>query len=230
MVLSHYKWPEYLEPDFVFGSSLIGSATAQFLAAFSATSGKTSVQFSKFEESDPDKTWQRLRNVGMIHDAIPYPNDRVNHPVHVKSKKDASSYGWVYCGSHNFSAAPWGRPISNSLRTKVVGAMKTNSVLGSRLHVCNYELGIVFIVSPSDANSSPNHKSLSLDDIILPFVVPAPKYKPKKISMEAVAFEELMEEEEEIADEKEEVLVAADYVTKEREDKKAYADILWSQS
>ncbi|KAL7179760.1 hypothetical protein ACSBR1_043042 [Camellia fascicularis] len=295
-VLSHYKWPEYLETDFVFGSSSIGSVTAQFLAAFSAASGKTSVRFSESDESDPDwgcwsasqeirnpsiriifptiervknascgilaskfllcfsqKTWQRLRNVGMLHDAIPYPNNRVNHPMHVKvarrrfqSKKDASSFGWVYSGSHNFSAAAWGRPISNSLRTKAVGAVKTNSVLGSRLHVCNYELGIVFIVPPSDANGSPNHKSRSLDDIILPFVVPAPKYRPsdtpatkqamrealaeweREISLEAVASGELMEEE--IPDEEEEVLEATDYVAKEREDEKAYADILWSQS
>ncbi|CAL5444305.1 unnamed protein product [Camellia sinensis] len=105
----------------------------------------------------------------------------------------------------HFSTTTWGRPTSNSLRTKAVGALKTNSVLGSRLHVCNYEHGIVFIVPPSDANSSPNHKSMSLDDIILTFVVPAPKYRPndtpatkqairetlveceKEISMEAVA-------------------------------------------
>ncbi|CAL5361711.1 unnamed protein product [Camellia sinensis] len=295
-VLSRYKWPEYLETDFVFGSSSIGSVTAQFLAAFSAASGKTSVQFSDSDESDPDwgcwsasqeirnpsiriifptiervknancgilaskfllcfsqKTWQRLRNVGMLHDAIPYPNNRVNHPMHVKvarrrfqSKKDASSFGWVYSGSHNFSAAAWGHPISNSLRTKAVGAVKTNSVLGSRLHVCNYELGIVFIVPPSDANGSPNHKSRSLDDIILPFVVPAPKYRPsdtpatkqamrealaeweREMSLEAIASGELMEEE--IPDEEEEVLEATDYVVKEREDEKAYADILWSQS
>ncbi|KAI7979380.1 Tyrosyl-DNA phosphodiesterase 1 [Camellia lanceoleosa] len=242
LVLSHYKWPEYLETDFVF--------------VHFQRSRMTSVQFSESDESNPDwgcwsasqeirnasiriifptiervknascgilaskfllysliyscliinclfftsiflltrnllnacflqKTWQRLRNVGMLHDVIPYPNNRVNHPMHVKvarrrfqSKKDASSFGWVYSGSHNFSAAAWGRPISNSLRTKAVGAVKTNSVLGSRLHVCNYELGIVFIVPPSDVNGSPNHKSGSLDDIILPFVVPAPKYRP----------------------------------------------------
>ncbi|XP_028058373.1 uncharacterized protein LOC114262224 [Camellia sinensis] len=190
----------------------------------------------------------------MIHDTIPHPNDGVNHPVHVKvarrclqSKKDASSFGWLYYGSHNFSATAWGRPISNSRRTKAVGAVKTNSVLGSKLHVCNYELGIVFIVPLSDANSSANHKSPSLDDIILPFVVPTPKYRPsdtpatkqamrealaersREISLEAVAFEELMEEEE-IADEEEKVLDATDYVAKEQEDQKAYADILWSQS
>ncbi|XP_028064672.1 uncharacterized protein LOC114267807 [Camellia sinensis] len=243
-VLSHYKWPEYLETDFVFGSSSIGSVTAQFLAAFSAASGKTSVQFSDSDESDPDwgcwsasqeirnpsiriifptiervknascgilaskfllcfsqKRWRRLRNVGMHHDAIPYPNNRVNHPMHVKvarrrfqSKKDASSFGWVYSGSHNFSAAAWGRPISNSLRTKAVGAVKTNSVLGSRLHVCNYELGIVFIIPPSDANGSPNHKSRSLDDIILPFVVPAPKYSPSDTPATKQAMREALAE------------------------------------
>ncbi|CAL5361710.1 unnamed protein product [Camellia sinensis] len=47
LVLRHYKWPEYLETDFVF-------VTAQFLVAFSATFVKTSVQFSESEEFDPD--------------------------------------------------------------------------------------------------------------------------------------------------------------------------------
>ncbi|THG01521.1 hypothetical protein TEA_020777 [Camellia sinensis var. sinensis] len=212
-------------------SSSTGLVTAQFLAVFLAASGKTSVQFSESDESDPDKTWQRLRNISVLHDAIPYSNNRVNHPMHVKSKKDVSSFGWVYSGTYNFSAAAWGRPISNSLTTKAVGAVKTNSVLGLGLHVCNYELGIVFIVPPSDANGSPNHKSRSLDDIILPFVVPAPKYRPsdtpatkqaireavaeweREISLKAVASGELMEEE--IPDEEEEVLEATDYVAKE---------------
>ncbi|GMQ09399.1 hypothetical protein CsSME_00052790 [Camellia sinensis var. sinensis] len=78
--------------------------------------------------------------------------------------------------------------------------------------------------------------------------MPASKYRPndipatkqamrealaeceKEISMEAVVFEELMEEEEEIADEEKEVLEGIDYVPKEREDEKAYANTLWSQS
>ncbi|CAL5361708.1 unnamed protein product [Camellia sinensis] len=105
---SHWRFQEC--------SSSIGSVTPQFLAAFSAASGNTSVQFSESK----DKTWQRLRNISMLHDSIPYPNDRVNHPL-----------------------------------------------------AC---------------------------------------------------------QEEEIPDEEEEVLEAADYVAKEREDEKAYADILWSQS
>ena len=30
------------------------------------------------------KTWQRLRNIDILHDAIPHPHDRVGHPMHVK--------------------------------------------------------------------------------------------------------------------------------------------------
>ncbi|CAL5444301.1 unnamed protein product [Camellia sinensis] len=187
------------------------------------------------------KTWQRLRNISVLHDAIPYSNNRVNHPMHVKHYTTAftprnrnrvtATVTATATAFQNLGAAAWGRPISNSLTTKAVGAVKTNSVLGLGLHVCNYELGIVFIVPPSDANGSPNHKSRSLDDIILPFVVPAPKYRPsdtpatkqairealaeweREISLEAVASGELMEEE--IPDEEEEVLEATDYVAKE---------------
>ncbi|CAL5361698.1 unnamed protein product [Camellia sinensis] len=39
---------------------------------------------SKFRLCFSQKTWRRLRNVGMLHDVIPYPNNRVNHPMHVK--------------------------------------------------------------------------------------------------------------------------------------------------
>ncbi|XP_052181548.1 uncharacterized protein LOC127794478 isoform X2 [Diospyros lotus] len=294
-VLRGYKWPEHMETDFIFASSSIGSINARFLAAFSAAAGKTSVQFTDSEESDPDwgcwsasqelknpsirivfptiervknascgilaskhilcfsqKTWQRLRNINILHDAVPYPRDRVNHPMHAKiarrrfqSKKDASSFGWVYCGSHNFSAAAWGRPVSDSIGRKSV---KTNPVLGSRLHICNYELGIIFIIPPSNTTGSPNQKYTSLDDIVLPFVVPAPKYRAgdrpatvqamrealaeireqeRKGFMESITPEELMEGE--ISDEDDEILEATDYFTKEQEDEKAYAEELWSQ-
>lgn len=291
-VLSHYKWPEHLETDFVYGSSSIGAVNPQFLAAFSAAAGKTSVQMVESEESDPDwgcwsasqelinpsmriifptiervksascgilaskrllcfsqKTWNRLRDVGILHDAVPYPYNRVNHPMHVKiarrrfrSKTDASSFGWVYCGSHNFSAAAWGRPLSNSNRTVGDRAVKTNSILGSRLHICNYELGIIFVIPASDT------KTMNLDDIVLPFVVPAPKYRPcdrpatPQAMREAYAelrwqergslSEELVGEEcmeEEMLDEEEEILEASNYVAEEQADEKAYAEALWSQ-
>ncbi|WOH09985.1 hypothetical protein DCAR_0729446 [Daucus carota subsp. sativus] len=291
-VLGHYKWPEAFETDFMFGSSSIGSISAQFLAAFSAAAGKRSLQFSESEESDPDwgcwsisqemrkpsikiiyptiervksascgilaskyllcfsqKTWLRLRNIGILHDAIPDPIERVGHPMHVKvglrrfqSKIKASSCGWVYCGSHNFSAAAWGRPMS---RPGVVG--RINAVLGSRLHISNYEVGVVFIVPPPDALNHVNENKESLDDIALPFVIPAPKYKAydrpataqamrealaelTELEKQKYARAEILEEpEEEIPDEDEEVIEATDYVPVEKEDDNAYAEQLWSQ-
>ncbi|XP_058226556.1 uncharacterized protein LOC131335283 isoform X1 [Rhododendron vialii] len=296
-VLSHYKWPEHLETDFLFCASSIGSVNPQFLAAFSAAAGKTAAQFPESEESDPDwgcwsasqelknpsiriifptiervknascgilaskyllcfsqKTWQRLRNIDILRDAIPYPSDRVNHPMHVKvarrcfqSKKDSSSFGWVYSGSHNLSAAAWGRPIYKSIEINAVGAVKSNSVLGSRLHICNYELGIIFIVPPPDSTASSKHKTANLDDIVLPFVVPAPKYKSsdtpataqamrealvdrgRQMFMESAAAGEVMDEEVP-DDEDDDIVVASDFFTEEKEDEKAYAEKLWSQS
>ncbi|KAM7273264.1 hypothetical protein ACFE04_027928 [Oxalis oulophora] len=186
-----------------------------------------------------EKTWERLRPVGILHDAVPQPDDRIGYPMHVKvarrrfqSRRDASPFGWVYCGSHNFSAAAWGRQISGS---------------SQRLHVCNYELGIVFICPPSGTTGSSTHKnSPNLDDIVLPFVVPAPKYEPKdrpatkRAMWEALA--ELTEQERkkvaelEIADDvaddddEEDVVEVMDYVVEEeKEDDKAYAQMLWSQ-
>ncbi|GMQ09401.1 hypothetical protein CsSME_00052792 [Camellia sinensis var. sinensis] len=43
-------------------SSSTGLVTAQFLAVFLAASGKTSVQFSESDESDPDSASQEIRN------------------------------------------------------------------------------------------------------------------------------------------------------------------------
>jgi len=49
------------------------------------------------------------------------------------SRTDASSFGWVYCGSHNFSAAAWGRLISNPFGLKSKEPGKTNTSLSSWL-------------------------------------------------------------------------------------------------
>ncbi|GAB4856228.1 hypothetical protein Ancab_014155 [Ancistrocladus abbreviatus] len=156
------------------------------------------------------------------------------------SKADASSFGWVYCGSHNLSAAAWGRSISSPTGTPVTGPEKL------RLHVCNYELGIIFIFPPPEKNGTTEKDSGHLDDIVLPFVVPAPKYGPgdrpatmqamrealtkltdqEKQTLVATAAEEVMEE---IPDEDNEVLEAAPYVVQEKEEEKAYVEILWSQ-
>ncbi|MBA0732104.1 hypothetical protein Gogos_016215, partial [Gossypium gossypioides] len=200
-----------------------------------------------------EKTWQRLRNVGILHDAIPSPSNRVGHPMHVKvarrrfwSKASSSSSGWVYCGSHNFSAAAWGRPISSSVGIKASGLAQTNST--SRLHVCNYELGIIFVFPPMETKCIANQNRTKLDDVALPFIVPAPKYGPKDRPATAQAMREALAElsereakslaeveitenmTEEVSDEDdEEVNEATNYVVEEKEEDKTYAEKLWSQ-
>ncbi|XP_077212340.1 forkhead-associated domain-containing protein / FHA domain-containing protein [Tasmannia lanceolata] len=202
-----------------------------------------------------ERTWQRLRTRGILHDAIPHPIDRVGYPMHVKvarrrflSKTGSSSFGWLYCGSHNFSRAAWGNPISHSSDVNAPGAI-ASSVLGSRLHICNYELGIIFVVPPPDISKVVSkEKHLNLDDITLPFVVPAPKYQhndrpataqamrealaevaqlEKENSMVMEPVEELMDGG--ISDEEEEMIEPTDYVVEEKEEEKAYAETLWSQ-
>ncbi|XP_044493341.1 uncharacterized protein LOC123216821 isoform X2 [Mangifera indica] len=196
-----------------------------------------------------EKTWQRLKAVNILHDAIPYPYDRVGHPMHVKvarrsfqSRTGASSFGWVYCGSHNFSAAAWGRRISSPSVMKANGPEKTNTSSNLRLHICNYELGIIFVFPPTETKDRGN-----MDDVVLPFVVPAPRYTPTdrpatgKAMRDALA--ELTDEQrsnlaevaagegmmQEIQDEEDEVEATTDYVAEEKEEENAYAEMLWSQ-
>ncbi|KAL5700499.1 hypothetical protein ACHQM5_025934 [Ranunculus cassubicifolius] len=186
-------------------------------------------------------TWQRLRSTDLFHDAVPHPSSRIGYPMHIKvarrrfkSKSGSASFGWIYCGSHNFSAAAWGRPIFSNNGVSEA----TSHFLGSRLHISNYELGIIFVVPPDE------QESMNLDDITLPFVMPAPRYKPsdraatKKAMSEAVANlarkekeEEVVEEEmmDEILDDEEMAEEVREYVVEEREEEKAYAETLWSQ-
>ncbi|VFQ87253.1 unnamed protein product [Cuscuta campestris] len=199
-----------------------------------------------------EKTWQRLKGVGILHDAVPCPSYRDGFPMHVKvarrrfqSKSNASSsFGWVYCGSHNFSSAAWGRPLFAEVNNK----LRSNPSLGSKLHICNYEVGVVFVVPPtSDAI-----ETKQLDDIVLPFVVPPPIYKPtdrpatpqamrealaqlseaEKCGIESSEHcgEALMEEMPN-EDEEEAILQNASnaYAEEEKEDEKAYAGCLWRQ-
>lgn len=155
-----------------------------------------------------------------------------------QSRTDASSFGWVYCGSHNFSAAAWGRPIHSSFGKKANEIGKANS-LGSRLHVCNYELGIVFIFPPAETEDRACKDSTNLDDIVLPFVVPAPKYGPADRPATARAMREALTEickqerdklieVEDIPDEEDETVEATDFDQEEKEEEKAYAEILWN--
>ncbi|XP_065872061.1 uncharacterized protein [Euphorbia lathyris] len=293
-VLDQYKWPELEQSDFVYGASSIGSSVnAQFLAAFSAATGKRSLQLFDSEESDPEwgcwtasqemrnpsirivfptiervksacngvlssrrilcfaeKSWQRLRSAEILHDAVPHPSDRVGHPMHVKVarrrfwSKSGGSSGWVYCGSHNFSCAAWGRSIStNRPGLKSNEPRKTSSSSGLRLHVCNYEIGIVFIFPPSASEDVSDKDDAKLDDITLPFVMPPPKYGPTdrpatQMAMREAFIEltteqereknvELEEITEEIPDEEE--IVETSYNVPEKEEDKAYAEMLWNQ-
>lgn len=184
-----------------------------------------------------------------------YGADRNSYGVNCKqvarrrfwTETDSASFGWVYCGSHNFSPAAWGNPISPSSNVNASGAVAASGSK-SRLHICNYELGIIFIIPPPDISKHSNEKSSSLDDIVLPFVVPAPKYRcndipattqamraasveaatvAKERSMAMKTVEDLMDEE--TSDEEEEMVEATNYVAEEKEEEKIYAEMLWSQ-
>ncbi|PWA91862.1 forkhead-associated domain-containing protein / FHA domain-containing protein [Artemisia annua] len=207
---------------------------------------------SKYILCFSQKTWLRLKHLSILHDAVPRSAGRVGHPMHVKvarrrfqSRTNASSFGWVYCGSHNFSAAAWGRPLHNSLNSQSNGVARSKSVLGSRLHICNYEFGIVFIVPPSERTYFNDNIHSDLDDIVLPFVVPAPRYRSVDIPATKFAMSrayaelayqerekrvEVMNDEEELMDEEEELLEVPDTVVEEKEDEKAYAEKLWGSS
>ncbi|CAI0547978.1 unnamed protein product [Linum tenue] len=186
-----------------------------------------------------EKTWQKLRTANIFRDAVPHPHERVGHPMHVKVARrqfwrgtQEASVGWVYCGSHNFSAAAWGQTISNSSS-------------GPKLRVCNYELGIIFVFPPTDDGSNQDQESLK--DIVLPFAVPAPEYRPTDRPATARAMREALselteyharqareelariEETQEVPDdeEEEEDTEANKYGLEEKEEEKAYAEMLW---
>ncbi|XVF08557.1 hypothetical protein REPUB_Repub07fG0013500 [Reevesia pubescens] len=157
-----------------------------------------------------------------------------------------TSFGWVYCGSHNISAAAWGRPISSSFGIKASELDKTNSFMTLWLHICNYELEIIFVFPPMETKCIANQNKTKLDDIALPFVVPDPKYGPRdrpataqtmrealaefaeretKSLVEAEITENMMEE---VSDEDDEVSGATNYVAEEKEEDKTYAEKLCS--
>ncbi len=93
-----------------------------------------------------------------------------------------ASFGWVYCGSHNFSPAAWGRPLAKAPANAI-------PVVGTALHISNYELGLIFVEPPpsSDTNDSNSQVQVSkpvkgsevigLDRFQLPFVMPPPRYQ-----------------------------------------------------
>lgn len=114
--------------------------------------------------------------------------------------------------------------------------------MNSGLHICNYELGIIFTFPPTENNDCHKAKSTKLGDIVLPFVVPAPKYESQDRPATKLAMREVMTElaeregekqaEEEMMEEiieEEEEIEEINCVGEEKEEEKAYAEILWSQ-
>jgi len=45
-------------------------------------------RFSTFEQ----KTWQRLKTLDILRDAIPHPPERIGHPMHIK----VNYFIWIY--------------------------------------------------------------------------------------------------------------------------------------
>jgi Tyrosyl-DNA phosphodiesterase len=97
-----------------------------------------------------------------------------------QSKVDRNSFGWIYCGSHNFSPAAWGQILHPS-----------SLPLGSKLHICNYELGIIFLYPERSLGCG---TAINIDDVKLPFETPAPKYRPEDRPATAQAMREALTE------------------------------------
>ena len=290
-VLSHFKWPETLETDFMYSASSIGtSINPQFIAHFASATGKRSnhdvdseesdpewggwtaghelkkpsisllfptiervksaacgIQLSRYLLSLPEKTWQRLRSTGIFHDAIPHPHDRIGHPMHVKvaqrrfrSRLGGHSFGWTYCGSHNFSPAAWGQPLRPPSKANPTDATR-GAPSGSRLHICNYELGIILIAPPPGMSKEGNGRRHGIDGISLPFVIPAPHYKYSDRPATPLAMRQAMAEacipqsdlseetDEDIPDEDDEHVVELSDCCPEEKEEKIYAETLWGQ-
>lgn len=206
------------------------------------------VQLSRYLLSLPEKTWQILGSTGIFHDAIPHPHDRIGHPMHVKvaqrrfqSRRGGHSFGWTYCGSHNFSPAAWGQPLRPPPKANPTEVTRAASS-GPRLHICNYELGIILIVPPPGMSKVSGGKH-GIDNITLPFVIPAPRYQHSDRPATPLAMQEAMAEacipqsndfseetDEEIPDEDDEhVVELSDCCPEDKEEEKIYAETLWGQ-
>lgn len=161
-----------------------------------------------------------------------------------ESRLGRHSFGWTYCGSHNFSPAAWGQqlppPKANPTEARAVSS-------GPRLHICNYELGIILIIPPSAMSKQISGRRHEINDIVLPFVVPPPQYKLGDRPATSLAMREAMAEarilqsndlvldlsqdtDEDIPDEDDEhVIELSDCSPEEKEEEKIYAETLWEQ-
>ncbi|CAL5017192.1 unnamed protein product [Urochloa decumbens] len=211
--------------------------------------GICGIQLCRNLLSLPEKTWQRLRSTGIFHDAMPQPYARIGYPMHVKvaqrcfkSRPGGHSFGWTYCGSHNFSPAAWGQllsPPSKANATEVRAA-------GPRLHICNYELGIILISPPPGKSKHASESRHKIENISLPFVVPPPRYKwsdrpATRLAMREAAAEVCVQQsnnvvdlsddtDEDVPDEdNEQEIELSDCSHQEKEEEKIYVEALWGQ-
>ncbi|PUZ46985.1 hypothetical protein GQ55_7G126800 [Panicum hallii var. hallii] len=213
--------------------------------------GACGIQLCRSLLSLPEKTWQRLRSTGIFHDAIPQPYARIGHPMHVKvaqrrfeSRSGGHSFGWTYCGSHNFSPAAWGQILSPPSKANPTEARSAPS--GPRLHICNYELGIILISPPPGKSKQASESRHRIESIALPFVVPPPRYKGSdrpatRLAMREAAAEACVlqsydvvdlsdDTDEDVPDEDDEQEVElSDCSQQEKEEEKIYAETLWGQ-
>jgi len=213
--------------------------------------GACGIQLCRSLLSLPEKTWQRLRSTGLFHDAIPQPYARIGHPMHVKvaqrrfkSRFGGHLFGWTYCGSHNFSPAAWGQLLSPPSKANPTEARSAPS--GPRLHICNYELGIILISSPPGKSKHASESRHSMEAIALPFVMPPPQYKGSDRPATRLAMREAASEacvlqsndvvdlsddtDEDVPDEDDEQEAElSDCSQQEKEEEKIYAETLWGQ-
>lgn len=158
-----------------------------------------------------------------------------------QSRRGGHSFGWTYCGSHNFSPAAWGQPLRPPPKANPTEVTRAASS-GPRLHICNYELGIILIVPPPGMSKVSGGKH-GIDNITLPFVIPAPRYQHSDRPATPLAMQEAMAEacipqsndfseetDEEIPDEDDEhVVELSDCCPEDEEEEKIYAETLWGQ-
>lgn len=108
----------------------------------------------------------------------------------------------------------------------------------------NYELGVLFVVPPSNPCSNATSKISNLDDVPLPFIVPPPSYRSRDKPATAQAMREAWAEmaaksigkggiedltDTEIPGEEDEVEAEINIMVEENDEDKNYAEVLWSQ-
>ena len=161
-----------------------------------------------------------------------------------ESRSGGHSFGWTYCGSHNFSPAAWGQLLSPPSKANPTEARSAPS--GPRLHICNYELGIILISPPPGRSKHASESRHSMEAIALPFVVPPPRYEgcdrpATRLAMREAAAEACVLQSNDVVDlsddtdegvpdeDDEQEAELSDCSQQEKEEEKIYAETLWGQ-